>query len=87
MAYGHVATLLPYTMQPEYSRKLDRPTQPVAVLENHLLRAVYLLNHGGRLWSLVHKPSQTELLANSPSLTFCNLGLRNAWFCGGVERW
>ena len=85
MAYGHVATLLPYQMQDGYARNYSHHAHPVAVLENHWMRAVFLLNHGGRLWSLVHKPSNTELLANSPNLTFCNLGLRNAWFRGGVE--
>jgi hypothetical protein len=85
MAYGHAATLLPYQTQESYTRKSSPQPHPVAVLENHLLRAVFLLNLGGRLWSLYHKPSKTELLANSASLTFCNLGLRNAWFRGGVE--
>ena len=85
MAYGHAPSLLPYAMQDAYTRRSSPQEHPVAVLENPLLRAVFLLDYGGRLWSLYHKPSQSELLAQSPSLTFCNLGLRNAWFRGGVE--
>lgn len=85
MAYGHADSLLPYAMQDAYTRTLKTQDHPAAVLENRYLRAVFLLDCGGRMWSLLHKPSQTELLAQSPSITFCNLGLRNAWFRGGVE--
>jgi hypothetical protein len=77
--------MLPYAMQEAYSRNHRLQSHPVAVLENRSLRAVFLLDYGGRLWSLFHKPSQTELLAQSSAITFCNLGLRNAWFRGGVE--
>jgi len=86
-ARGHVAALLPSSVQQANTRRASQQAHPVAVLEDELLRAVFLLNLGGRLWSRVHKPSQTELLANSPSLIFCNLALQNAWFRGGVERW
>jgi hypothetical protein len=86
-ARGHVASLLPYSVQQAYTRGGSQQGHPVAVLEDELLRAVFLLNLGGRLWSLVHKLSQTGLLANGPSLIFCNLALQNAWFRGGVERW
>jgi hypothetical protein len=72
-------------MQQGYSRTRRMQELPVAVLENRWLRAVFLLDHGGRLWSLFHKPSQTELLAQSREITYCNLALRNAWFRGGVE--
>ncbi|MCJ7512853.1 MAG: DUF5107 domain-containing protein [Anaerolineales bacterium] len=84
-SYGHVSSMLPYAMQQAYSRNRGPQAHPVAVLENRSLRAVFLLDYGGRLWSLLHKPSQTELLAQSSAITFCNLGLRNAWFRGGVE--
>jgi hypothetical protein len=85
MAYGHADSLLPYAMQDAYTRTPRPQEHPAAVLENRWLRAVFLLDLGGRLWSLLHKPSQTELLAQPPTITFCNLGLRNAWFRGGVE--
>src|SRR3990170_6555512 len=85
MTRGHAPSLLPYAMQDTFSRNYRLEDHPVAVLENQILRAEFLLNYGGRLWSLYHKPTQTELLANSPRITFANLALRNAWFCGGVE--
>ena len=85
MTRGHAPSLLPYAMQDTFSRNYRLEDHPVAVLENQILRAEFLLNYGGRLWSLYHKPTQTELLANSPRITFANLALRNAWFYGGAE--
>jgi len=84
-AFGHAECMLPYSMQESYSRTCTLVEHPVAVLENRSLRAVFLLDFGGRLWSLFHKPTRTELLAQSSEITFCNLGLRNAWFRGGAE--
>lgn len=84
-SYGHVTCMLPYSMQEAYSRNHRPQLQHAAVLENRMLRAVFLFDYGGRLWSLFHKPTQTESQAQSSAITFCNLGLRNAWFRGGVE--
>jgi tetratricopeptide (TPR) repeat protein len=85
MAYGRLPDILPYTLQDGYDR--HRTVQPVkvAVLENELLRASFLVDYGGRLWSLEHRPSGRELLYRNPVLQPGNLALRNAWFCGGVE--
>ena len=57
----------------------------LAELENDVYRATFLLDLGGRLWSLVHKPSGRELLYQPDVLHFVNIGLCNCWFCGGVE--
>lgn len=85
MAYGRISTILPYTMQDRYNR-LRRPRDfRTAVLENEVLRATFLLELGGRLWSLFHKPSGRELLSVNPVFQPANLALRNAWFAGGVE--
>lgn len=40
---------------------------------------------GGRLWSLYDKDNKHELLYVNPVFQPGNLGLRNAWFSGGVE--
>ena len=85
MAYGHLDSLLPYTMQDGYSRRRQPTEHVVAVLENDVLRATFLLGYGGRLWSLEHRPSGRELLHRNQMLQPANLGLRNAWFAGGVE--
>ena len=85
ITYGRVSSILPYTMQDGYNRD-RRPCEfQVAVLENEILRATFLLEFGGRLWSLVHKPSGRELLDRNPVFQPANLALRNAWFSGGVE--
>ena len=85
MAYGHVANYLPYTMQDRYTRQLEERAFRVAVLENEILKATFLLELGGRLRSLVHKPSGRELLEANPVFQPANLAIRNAWFSGGVE--
>jgi tetratricopeptide (TPR) repeat protein len=84
-AYGHLPSILPYTLQDGYSRDRQPRDFRAAVLENEHLKATFLLELGGRLWSLVHKPSGRELLAVNPVFQPANLALRNAWFSGGVE--
>jgi hypothetical protein len=84
-AYAHPPNILPYTMQDGYTRARQPRDFLVAVLENKFLRATFLLELGGRLWSLVHKPSGRELLEVNPVFQPANLAIRNAWFSGGVE--
>ncbi|GAB3614136.1 DUF5107 domain-containing protein [Humibacter ginsengisoli] len=85
LGYGKVETVLPYLMQDGYSRGLREAAHPVAVLENESIRAEFLLDLGGRLWSLVDKRTGRELLHRNPVFRPANLALRNAWFAGGVE--
>jgi tetratricopeptide (TPR) repeat protein len=83
--YGRVRSLQPYLVQDGYGRGRRPAEHKVAVLENDVLRATFLLDLGGRLWSLVHKPTGRELLYRNPVFQPANLALRNAWFAGGVE--
>jgi tetratricopeptide (TPR) repeat protein len=83
--YGTVRSVLPYLLEDDYSRELVPQETRVATLENDYLRAVVLLDLGGRLWSLRDKVGGRELLYTSDRIQFGNLGLRNAWFPGGVE--
>ena len=85
IALGRLSSVLPYTIQDGYTRDRHPRDFRVAVLENELLRATFLLERGGRLWSFVHKPSGRELLYVNPVLQLANLAIRNAWFSGGVE--
>lgn len=82
---GYLPDYLPYTMQDGYTRQRTPTDLKVAVLENDLLRATFLLEYGGRFWSLVHKPTGRELLYVNPIFQPGNLAMRNAWFSGGVE--
>ena len=83
--YGQVSSVLPYLLQDDYSRELVPRETTVAILENSYLRAMVLLDFGGRLWSLQDKVAGRELLYNNDRIQLGNLGLRNAWFPGGVE--
>ena len=85
MAYGALPSVLPYLMQSDYGRDLVPVEHPVAVLENERLRATFLLGQGGRLWSLVDRRTDRELLYRPDTLQLANLALRDAWFAGGVE--
>src|SRR5690349_11605506 len=53
---GNEASILPYRLQDQYTRRRSPRSMKTAVLENDQLRATFLLDLGGRLWSLVHKP-------------------------------
>jgi hypothetical protein len=85
MKYGHLSSILPYTVQDGFDRHLEPTEFKVAVLENEILRATFLLEFGGRLWSLIHKPTKQELLEVNPVFQLANLAIRKAWFSGGVE--
>ncbi len=82
---GMIRTLIPYTIQDGYDRRRRPRTFKAAILENDILRAVFLPELGGRLWSLYHKGLERELLYRNPVFQPANLALRNAWFSGGVE--
>ncbi|MCT1458291.1 DUF5107 domain-containing protein [Aestuariimicrobium sp. p3-SID1156] len=79
------ATVLPYRQQGAYDRTPVDVEMRVAVLENEHLRAEFLLDLGGRLWSLFDKDPGRELLHQPDWIQHGNLALRNAWFAGGVE--
>ncbi|GAA4927545.1 DUF5107 domain-containing protein [Nonomuraea thailandensis] len=85
MEYGSPPTLLPYTRQEGYGRNRADRDHVAIVLENETLCATFLPEHGGRLWSLTHKPTGRDLLHRNPLLQHANLALRDAWFAGGVE--
>ncbi|MFJ6777129.1 DUF5107 domain-containing protein, partial [Kitasatospora sp. NPDC091257] len=78
-------TLLPYTRQGGYDRVRTERELPCVVLENETLTATFLPSLGGRLWSLVHRPTGRELLHRNRILQPANLALRDAWLAGGVE--
>jgi tetratricopeptide (TPR) repeat protein len=82
---GREASILPYRLQDQYDRNRSPRAFTTAVLENQHLRATFLLDLGGRLWSLIDKASGRELLFVNPVLQPANLAVRDAWFSGGVE--
>lgn len=82
---GMIPTLLPYIEQNGYNRDRKDKIYQAVVLENKYLKAVFLPELGGRLWSLIDKEKNRDLLYCNPIFQPGNLALRNAWFSGGVE--
>lgn len=82
---GRIHTLLPYLIQDGYDRDKKEKEFDVAVLENEYIKAVFIPELGGRLWSIFDKKKGKDLLYVNPVFQPCNLALRNAWFSGGVE--
>lgn len=82
---GMIKTILPYKMQNGYSRELFDVEYNVAVLENERLKAVFIPELGGRLWSLFDKKTGKDVIYENDAVRFANLAIRNAWFAGGVE--
>lgn len=83
--YGQVLSPFPYRMQNMYTRELHDTEFLTPVLENEYLRAVFVPDYGGKLWSLVDKTTGRELFMANPVVRPCNLAIRNAWTSGGVE--
>ncbi|MBP1755464.1 MAG: hypothetical protein H6Q59_1862 [Firmicutes bacterium] len=83
--YGLVNSAYPYRQFNTYNRKLQEEEVSVAILENAFLKATFLPDYGGRLWSLVDKETGRNLLYTNDVIRPSNLALRNAWFSGGVE--
>lgn len=82
---GRIQNMMPYKMQSLYTRRQKEEEVLTAVLENESLRAVFLPDYGGRLWSLFDKKANRELLYANDCLQPANLALLNAWASGGVE--
>jgi len=85
IGYGLRPNALPSTLQDRYTSEL-RPTKwRTAVLENTFLKAVFLPELGGRLWSLYDKRKKRDLVTRNPVIKPGNLAICNAWCSGGVE--
>ncbi len=83
--YGCINPLLPYQIQDNYNRTRSSKLLDAYILENDSLRATFLPQFGGRLWSLIYKPKNRELLYVNPVIQPCNLAYRDAWLSGGIE--
>ncbi|WP_300370740.1 DUF5107 domain-containing protein [Brachyspira sp.] len=77
--------LLPYKMQDRYDRNKTNIKLNTVVIENDKVKAVFLPEYGGRLYSLVDKETGKDILFKNPVFQVANLASRNAWFSGGIE--
>lgn len=83
--YGQRQTAYPYRQQSCYGRRLIPTDVTVIRLENEYIKAEFLPDYGGRLWSLYDKVHQRSLVYQNDCIRASNLAVRNAWFSGGVE--
>jgi tetratricopeptide (TPR) repeat protein len=85
IAFGRLASPLPYRVQNGYDRSRVPRELPTIVLDNGLVRAVVVPGLGGRVWSLVDRLRDRELLFDNPVLQYANFALTDAWVAGGIE--
>ncbi|MDF3298708.1 DUF5107 domain-containing protein [Streptomyces tropicalis] len=85
LGYAPLRSLLPVRVRDGYGRTRAPRAVDALVLENDRLRATVLAGLGGRVASLVHKPTERELLYRNPVLQPANFALNGAWFSGGIE--
>lgn len=82
---GNAPRILPYGVQDRYGRERELVELKTVVMENKYLRATFVPQFGGKLWSLFDKENDRELLMANPVLQPGNLAIRNAWTSGGIE--
>lgn len=85
IGYAPLRSLLPVRLRDGYGRDRAPAELDALVIENDRLRATVLPGLGGRLYSLVHKPDERELLYRNPVFQPADFALAGAWFSGGVE--
>lgn len=77
--------VLPYRLYDKYDRDKRMIQLKSVVLENDRVRAEFLPEQGGRLYSMVNKATGKDVFLRNPVYQPCNLGILDAWFSGGVE--
>ncbi|WP_461037371.1 DUF5107 domain-containing protein, partial [Streptomyces mayteni] len=85
IGYAPLTTVLPTRIRDGYTRERVPTAVDVIVIENDRLRATVLPGYGGRVHSLLHKPTGRELLYTNPVLQPADFALNGAWFSGGIE--
>lgn len=84
IGYGKRDNCYPYPEQNAYAEETLQDVK-VIVLENDVMYAEFLPTLGGRLWKLINKRTNKDVLYHNDVIRFRNLSVRNAWFSGGVE--
>ncbi|MEU7057766.1 DUF5107 domain-containing protein [Streptomyces sp. NPDC046197] len=85
LGHAPLHSLLPVRVRDGYGRARAPHRIDALVLENERLRVTVLPGLGGRVASLVHKPTGRELLYRNPVFQPANFALNGAWFSGGIE--
>ncbi len=77
--------VLPYRLYDKYDRNKKPIQLKAVVLENDIIRVIFLPEQGGRLYSMFNKKLKKDVFLKNPVYQPCNLGILDAWFSGGVE--
>ncbi|MGW1076609.1 DUF5107 domain-containing protein [Streptomyces sp. NPDC002537] len=85
IGYGQLRSVLPVRRRDGYTRERTPTDVEAVVIENDRLRATVLPGLGGRVHSLEHKPTGTQLLYRNPVVQPAEFALNGAWFSGGIE--
>ncbi|MFR0356162.1 DUF5107 domain-containing protein [Streptomyces sediminimaris] len=83
--YEPLRSLLPVRVRDGYGRTREPRPVDALVLDNGRLRATVLPGLGGRVASLLHRPTGRELLYRNPVFQPANFALNGAWYSGGIE--
>ncbi|MFG2113878.1 DUF5107 domain-containing protein [Streptomyces sp. NPDC048718] len=78
-------TLLPTRVRDGYGRERIPTDLDTIVIENDHLRVTVLPGLGGRVHSLLHKPTGRDLVYRNPVFQPAAFALNGAWFSGGIE--
>lgn len=85
LGYAPLRSVLPTRVRDGYGRARAATDFEAVVIENERLRVTVLPGLGGRIHSLVHKPTGRELLYRNPVFQPAAFALNGAWYAGGVE--
>ncbi|CAM5246954.1 hypothetical protein SALBM135S_09891 [Streptomyces alboniger] len=85
LGYEPLRSVLPVRVLDGYGRERAETELDTLVIENDRLRATVLPGYGGRVHSLLHKPTGRELLHRNPVLQPAGFALNGAWTAGGIE--
>ena len=76
---------LPYKWQDLFPHNRQKMNVRTIIMENAHVKAEFWPDYGMRLYSLIQKDDERELLYANPVLQIRNLAIRKAWFSGGIE--
>ncbi|MFJ3905389.1 DUF5107 domain-containing protein [Streptomyces sp. NPDC090025] len=85
LGHAPLRTLLPTPVRDGYGRERTPTALDTVEIENDRLRVTVLPGLGGRIHSILHKPTGRELLYTNPVLQPAAFALNGAWFSGGIE--
>jgi hypothetical protein len=78
-------TVLPWTLQDNWGFEQAPTTVPTVVIENDVLEVTVIPGWGGKIHSIRHKPTDTQLVYANSIHQPLNGGVRKAWSAGGIE--